>query len=710
MTIPIIIAILAAVAVVAWVWFGRRRALQELSPQPLQTKEQPVTKSMQSTALADVGAPKLITANQRYEEPTDPQFAPATGDSAPVAPHKADPATSVIAEPVSVPTPAIEVPLSVARSPMVTEPAPVVSVGPVVLPPTSPSAASQTTNETPTHQHHTDARETETSHPSSASPPASGLNNEAMSTPSEAVIRPQTEAQVLISDSASHAGESASQTSTSDETCDQSGVLLDKTEANTSAAAPKLSDQAQSKLDANGEPPPAETEPTAKAPIYQPPKPPASRKKTAGVGERASDSTSRGEAELHVHLKLKFGRGVVILALVPDWRVGMPDEVDITGTQGKFRLVKSSGCYEDIPLVDASKLLRDGVEWRGSGAALRWRWVMGGRELYVLTSGDVGGLYPFGSSARLVLKAKHVVLTTMRLRESVEAAMKTAGCSNFTTMDEAAGIPFGWLLFRDVLPTISVPQFDERNVLNPLCPTHEVDAHFIGGVRLKHRTWLAGYPPRIRFSGQLGDGFKVTIDGQSAQAAIDGSFEAPGWGAEGRHRLEFGQKVVMYAMVRMHEDWDHWNAHDFGTGAMICGASTRRIDGAGWRQVRIPAANPLLVGARPGEIFYCNPRHDVRSETILAMVPFTPVWALPIDPVHADKRSAHLVLLDLSEPVLAVEHSKGNRRVTRAVRLWVTVINNAGRKQLGLSVESDETKGLWRRYRAVAKQLWRKIR
>jgi hypothetical protein len=230
------------------------------------------------------------------------------------------------------------------------------------------------------------------------------------------------------------------------------------------------------------------------------------------------------------------------------------------------------------------------------------------------------------------------------------------------------------------------------------------------GLISKHRTWLAGHPPRILFSGQLGDGFRVTIDGQPAHAAIDGSFEASGWDAEGRHRLEFGQKVVMYAFVRMREDWEHWQAHHFGTGAMICGASIRQIDDAGCRQFRIPAANPLLVGARPGEVFYCKPQHDVRSETIIAMVPFTPVWALPIDPVHADKRSARLVLLDFYEPVLAVEHSNGNRRVTGAVRLWVSVVNDAGRKQLGLYVENDETKGLWGRYRAVAKQLWRKMR
>jgi hypothetical protein len=354
---PLIISILAAVALAAWGWFVRRRTLQEPSPQRLQTEEQPPAKNVQSTALADVAVPKP----QQLEEPTDPPFAPATGDSVPAANHEANPAMHVIAAAVGVPAPAVEVSLEVGRSPMVTLPVPTVSVEPIAPPPTSPIAASETMNETHADQHQTKARGAEPSHPSSASPPTSGLNVEAMATPPEVAIRPHTEAQVSISDTDSHTGESASQPSTSDEPCNQSGALLDKTEAKT-VADPKLNEVVQSELDEGRESPLAEIEPPSKAPIYQPPKPPTQRKKPSRAVERASDSTPREEIELHVRLKLKFGRGGVILTLVPDWRAEMPNEVDITGTQGKLRLVKSSGGYEDVPLVDASKLLHDGVE------------------------------------------------------------------------------------------------------------------------------------------------------------------------------------------------------------------------------------------------------------------------------------------------------------------------------------------------------------
>jgi hypothetical protein len=60
--------------------------------------------------------------------------------------------------------------------------------------------------------------------------------------------------------------------------------------------------------------------------------------------------------------------------------------------------------------------------------------------------------------------------------------------------------------------------------------------------------------------------------------------------------------------------------------------------------------------------------------------------------------------------VSVVEHSNRSRRVSGALRLWVTVVNDAGRKQLALSAKSGEAKALWRRYRVLAKQLWKKIR
>ena len=59
----------------------------------------------------------------------------------------------------------------------------------------------------------------------------------------------------------------------------------------------------------------------------------------------------------------------------------------------------------------------------------------------------------------------------------------------------------------------------------------DIEPHYVGGIRLTRQTWLAGFAPRIRFTGELGKEFQVTIDGQPGKRAGDGAFEAPGWNA-----------------------------------------------------------------------------------------------------------------------------------------------------------------------------------
>lgn len=451
-----------------------------------------------------------------------------------------------------------------------------------------------------------------------------------------------------------------------------------------------------------------------KPPTYFPPTPPAAKPSMSDTRERASPSASRTSIDLHLRLQLVFARGgtVKTLALVPDKCQGMPSELELTGTQGKLRLTElRDDCYEPIPLAGIANALQQGIEWRWRGNNHSYRWVLGGRPLYVLAPGDEFGLYGFISIARLWLNARHTVLATASLRDDVLAALANAGCVKpEVTDDQTSGVPSGWILFRDVTPTRAVPMRDEQNILNVLCPAHEIEPHFVGGIRLERNSYLAGYPPRIRLTGKLESGFQAMIDGQQVQVADDGAFETPGWDAEGDHQLWYGDRVDTYSLRTMEEGWDIWHAHDFGIGTTICGAGIYVTDSTNRRQVRVPATNPLLIGARPGEIFYCRAHHGVRSETVLALVPFTPVWALPIDPIHADKRSSRLLLLNSLTPVSATDQANRNRDGERALRAWIAAIKHAGQKQLALARENEDGKDLWRRYRTFAKQLWRKMR
>ena len=464
------------------------------------------------------------------------------------------------------------------------------------------------------------------------------------------------------------------------------------------------------------EPPsqPPEANETPRPPTYRPTAPSATTTPARARVQTGSRTTPTTNADLRLRVQLVFGRGGIVrnLSLAPDRRDGMPSEIEVAGTQGELHLTElREDCYEPVALYDAGNALLQGIEWRGRGEARRWRWVLGGRELYVLAPGDEFGLHGFVSTARLWLNARHVVLAAKRLKEEVLAALAEVGCATPEVSDNTTlGVPSGWLLFRDVTPTRAVPMRDDRDILNSLRPAHEIEPHFVGGIRLERNTWLAGFPPRIRFTGEFANGFQVKVDGHPAQPASDGAFEAPGWDSEGEHRLWFGDQAETYSLCTMREAWEHWHAHDFGTGAVICGASTQRLDGARWRQVCVPASNPLLIGARPGEIFRCRVRNGVNTGRIIALVPFAPVWALPIDRLSKKNCSIRLVLLEFIEPTKTLEQTLRKRKNASTFRQWAFSIRNATRKQLALAVGSEETMSLWRRYSVAAKHLWRQLR
>jgi hypothetical protein len=322
--------------------------------------------------------------------------------------------------------------------------------------------------------------------------------------------------------------------------------------------------------------------------------------------------------QLRAHLVFDpRGGSVRRLTLIPDWRPGIPSDFEVSGTQGEFPLSRLGDCCNDVVLPDIGAALQGGVVWRGKGSLERWHWVLSGRELYVLAPRDDIGLCGFVSVPRLLLNlgAEHVVLATTERRAAITAALGQAGCGEPEIMDETTeGVPPGWLLFRHVRPTRSVPDRDESDILNALRPSAEVQPHFVGGIRLARRSWLFGHPPRICFTGDLGGDFGVRIDGQPANVSPEGCYTAPGWDMDGRHSLWFAGRLRRYLLIRGTEHWNAWGAHDFGTGASICGPCTLPRSEACRYQVRVFVQNPVLVGAVPGQVFRCNLRTDIRTQ------------------------------------------------------------------------------------------------
>ena len=402
------------------------------------------------------------------------------------------------------------------------------------------------------------------------------------------------------------------------------------------------------------------------------------------------------------------------MRLIPYCSKAAPQELEVidTDTGDTIRFTKlRDDCFTPIALAEVSEALAKGVRWVERNDSPNWCWALGGRSLYVFAPGDGFGFSGFVSTEGLWLNDRHVVMLKSELRDKVSAALREAGCSIFDILDEtSSNVPEGWLIFKDVSPTRPVPRREDDPIFNALCPLSNIKPDFVGGIRLERNTWLAGYPPRIGFTVEFPNGFAVMIDDILAQPASDGAFEVPGWDSEGEHRLWFGDRAETYSLRTMEEGWSHWHAHDFGTGAAICGAITLQADATLRRQIRVPASNPLLIGARPGEIFCCNARSDIRCESLLAMVSFAPVWALPLDPAHVDKQSARILLLHPSEPQNDVRVPTGNRAANRKLAAWSAAIREAGCKGLRLTQDDEQSKALWQKYRVVAKQLRRKMR
>lgn len=454
-------------------------------------------------------------------------------------------------------------------------------------------------------------------------------------------------------------------------------------------------------------------EQTRRVPAYRPLAPVAAAVPTRTPRSTTAPSSPTNTADLGLRLQLRFGRaGDVKLNLVADRREHMPDEVEVSLTQGKLLLTRhQEDCYEPVSLPEASIVLHDGVEWRGRSGASQFRWILTRRELHVLAEGDVSGLYPFGSTARLQLNARHVVLAALPLRDDVQAALSEVGCTTLEMFDETApGVPTGWLLFRNVIPTRAVPMRDGSDILNALCPLPDVEPHFVGGIHLERDTWLFGHPPQIRLTGDL-TGVEIKLDGQPVIVGSDGSITALNWDAKGEHQLWFGSHTQLYTLRTIEENWQRWPAIDFGMGATICGAA---IDSSsrkrGSHQVIVPATNPLLIGATPGDVYYCHRRNDLRLQTYLTCVPFQPVWALPSDPAHADRGSARLLLLRAVAPALPANRKILNQSRRPEMQRWVSVLNSASKKRLRIEPENEDSAALWLRYRVAAKQLRRSLR
>jgi len=420
--------------------------------------------------------------------------------------------------------------------------------------------------------------------------------------------------------------------------------------------------------------------------------------------------------------------GFCRVSLLPRRAAGMPDELAVKGSGDPPELLAlQDKWYQDVVLPNLDRLLRDGIEWAGSlpkGRSARLS--LSGRELYVLARhGELNG---FVSAPRLILGEDHVVLCAAERLPEVRAAIALAGSPEPALLNSDNGVPAGWAGLRGVLPRTPIAPSPDGDILDALRPLAEVKIALQGGIRIESQTWLSGFPPSIRLRGDTSTISVVRIDERDASLTPGGGYVVPGWDSPGEHSIWCTSHSRTYAIRSVPEEWESWDAYTWSLGEMsadgtqsrpaICGVLVRppRLARSGSRAFVVAASNPILIGARPGEIEICRPRGDVRARLCVGFPWFEPVWAIPADALHCDKRTARVRLIGPPQPVAECDQQASTRPGGRGARhrargwgadAWCTAIRTAGRKGLQTEPSRAEIADLWKTYKRYARGLRR---
>ena len=429
------------------------------------------------------------------------------------------------------------------------------------------------------------------------------------------------------------------------------------------------------------------------------------------------------ERPLPIEVRLLFERGgFVRVSLLARRQPGLSEDVVVSGSGAPLELTAlQDNYYQDVMLPEIGKLLRQGVEWEGcSEDRCRVCWSLSGRELYILSAhNDLSG---FVSTPRLVLGKEHVILCTLARLLAVKDVIEKTGSPAPVLLD-SEGIPAGWVGLQGVLPHRPAPQSTEQDILNILRPLPDVEIILEGGIRFERTTWLIGYPPRICLYGDPGAIGEVMIDGKRACRGPDGAYIVEGWDLVGSHTVWCTSLSRTYSIKDSTDEWGTWDAYSWAVydRAMCCRRSLPTICGAfvspkspadeELQTIVLPTANPVAIGERPGEIAGGKVRTDIHPDFCTGFVPFEPIWALPADSYHSDKKVARVVLVGDRRAVQGPKYfSQVNREQIESIRVWCSAVLAAGRKGLRTEPDTSEVNALWRTYKRRAKSLWKRLR
>jgi hypothetical protein len=444
------------------------------------------------------------------------------------------------------------------------------------------------------------------------------------------------------------------------------------------------------------------------------------------------DQRVQRERALSLEVRLVFEPGGFCrLSLMPQRLTDLPQELLVSGAEGEVELAAlQEDWYQDVTFADTGRFLRRGIEWEATlPEGRRVRWSVSGREIYVLAPHD--SLSGFVSAPRLVLGEQHVVLSAAERRADVLRAIEVTGSPEPEVIGAAEGMPSGWMGFRGVIPHKPVAPSLAGDILDTLCPLANTEIVLKGGIRIGRSAWLKEYPPVIQLHGDDSNA-ELTIDGRDAKKDESGAYTNHGWDLPGDHLIWTASASRSYSISAGLESWDPWDAYGWSweessgkselSRPTICGVLVRspRNAAAGSRGVIRSGSNPIFIGASIGEIEVCRTPPGVRTNVAIGFPAFDPVWAVPADALHSDKRVARVVLVGSPRVPEATNSASAwrsasntrhaRRQSTLRARAWCSVILDVGRKGLQPEPNTIEICALWEQYRRTAKLVWRALR
>lgn len=439
-------------------------------------------------------------------------------------------------------------------------------------------------------------------------------------------------------------------------------------------------------------------------PTYRPRiiKPPKSSPRAVEKNPIENSQPVEREQILDVRIQAVFDRyGFCQIRMLGERLLDTEEEVRISNGQDTLTLsVHSDEWYEINAREYLPLLIGKGFRYstRGSGKT-QISWQLGGRDIYVLASQP--GFAGYVSTVWLRTgRDDQVVLCKTERAEDVKTVLAESGCNQLEAYHEDYGAPAGWTFFRGVRPQRALTHTPGNDILNILRPLPEINIELSGGLWLYDSVWLAGFPPKISVSGEVPvDG--VTIDGNKAEPSANGGFIAPRWDRDGSHVVWCGGRQVTYSIVSPSPEWEAWKPYSYWGGA-ICGATAAPANEA--TLVAVPAANRMLLGAKPGEIFQCDERAAAEWQ---GLVPFKVVWGVPVNVLHSDKKNHHVRLISASVPL---DIQTLHRAERSNVWQWCQAILDCRRKGLTLWPGDDDARLLWKSYSAVARRIWRALK